>query len=360
MLSRWHTATVPDRIVVTPEPLNAETPLGPRTEAITPVGSHYVRTHFPLPVPPRELVVDGAVRHATRYDLAALRAFPSRTVALTLECAGNGRAFLEPPAPGEPWRLGAVGTAQWTGVDLRDLVDRAKPLPSATELLFRGADSGRPKELDREIAFERSLPVAEARADDVLVAYAMNGEPLALEHGAPWRLVVPGRYGMASVKWLARITALEAPFAGFYQRTKYVIDGAPLPPIAPRAVIVEPADGAEIAASLPDASGRAATVEVRGYAWSGNAELSRVEVSMAPLGNSQRDWREATLGLRRSAYAWREFSIKVLLVVPGSPARFEILARAIDASGEAQPLEQRWNALGYMNNQARGVRVRIV
>ena len=363
MLFRWHTAPMPERIVVTSEPLNAETPLGRDTAAITPVGRHYVRTHFPRPSPPHEIVVDGAVRNGARYDLAALQALAARTLTVTLECAGNGRAYLEPKVPGEQWRLGAVGTAEWTGVPLRTLLERADLGPSAREILFRGADRGTPKELAREIAFERSLPIADALADDVLVAYAMNGAPLAPEHGAPWRLIVPGRYGMASVKWLERVSAIEEPFAGFYQRTKYVIDGAPLPAIAPRAVIVEPADGARIPRPLPDTEGRAGTFEIRGYAWSGVGGIARVDVSVEPArSRSERHWRAATLGQQVSPDAWREFTLKILIIGAGSSGEFEteILARATDATGTTQPLEQRHNALGYMNNQARPVRVRIV
>jgi len=366
MLFRWHTAPMPERIVVTSEPLNAETPLGRDTAAITPVGRHYVRTHFPRPSPPHEIVVDGAVRNGARYDLAALQALAARTLTVTLECAGNGRAYLEPKVPGEQWRLGAVGTAEWTGVPLRTLLERADLEPSAREILFRGTDRGTPKELASEIAFERSLPIADALADDVLVAYAMNGAPLAPEHGAPWRLIVPGRYGMASVKWLERVSAIEEPFAGFYQRTKYVINGAPLPAIAPRAVIVEPADGEEIAPWRE--RGQAWRIAVRGYAWSGSAELARVEIGSRPRSaGGEADWRVAKLGPATSRYAWREFQLDLLLAVEtpvkaahGWGGGFDIVARATDANGETQPLSQNWNALGYMNNQARPVRVRIV
>jgi DMSO/TMAO reductase YedYZ molybdopterin-dependent catalytic subunit len=354
-----------ERIVVTAEPLNAETPLARQRGVITPVGSHYVRSHFARPASPRELVVDGAVGREARYDDAAIRALPSRTRLVTLECAGNGRAFLDPTVPGEQWRLGAVGTAEWTGVPLRALLERAELRPSAREILFRGADRGRPKELGGEIAFERSLPVADALEEDVLVAYAMNGEPLAPEHGAPWRLVVPGRYGVASVKWLERITATLAPFAGFYQRTKYVIDGVPLGRIAPRAVIVEPVDGAEIRATMPPGDPQARVIAVRGYAWSGAGAITKVEVSAAPAGlGGERRWREAKIAPARSPYAWREFHLDLLLESErkgsGDGGDVELLARAADASGASQPLSQNRNALGYMNNAARPVRVRVV
>jgi hypothetical protein len=284
---------------------------------------------------------------------------------VTLECAGNGRAFLEPPVGGEQWRLGAVGTAEWTGVPLRELLRRAEPTDDALEVLFRGADRGTPKELEREIAFERSLPLAAALDDDVLVAYAMDGAPLAPEHGAPWRLVVPGRYGVASVKWLERITISREPFTGFYQRTKYVIGGEPLGRIAPRAVIVAPEDGARIEAQRhtridEKRQGPSCVVEILGYAWSGGGEITRVEVSMeSPALVGERTWRDAALGPATSPSAWREFSAKLLVIVAGRGMELAILARATDASGATQPLTQNWNSLGYVNNAARPVRVRI-
>jgi DMSO/TMAO reductase YedYZ molybdopterin-dependent catalytic subunit len=225
------------------EPLNAETRLDEQRGAIVPAGRHYVRTHFAMPAGPRELLIEGAVRARRSVSLEEVRSVPARTLAVTLECAGNGRKFLEPPAPGEQWGLGAVGTAQWTGAPLQSVLERAW-LPSAVEVLFRGADQGVPPDLGRRIAYERSLPIDVAAKDEILVAYAMNGEPIPREHGGPLRLIVPSWYGMASVKWLEAIRLLERPFDGFFQRDRYVIDGRPLRSMGPRAVIVSPAEGA--------------------------------------------------------------------------------------------------------------------
>ena len=346
MLFRWHTAAMPERIVVTSEPLNAETPLGQQTGLGTPAGTHYVRTHFPQPTPPSHFTVDGAVRSAQRFDVDQVRALRRHSLDVTLECAGNGRAFLEPPAPGEPWRLGAVGTALWTGVPLRLVLERADVLANAKEILFRGADVGRPKELDHDIAFERSLPLATALSEDVIVAYLMDGAPIPREHGGPLRLVVPGWYGMASVKWLEHITVLTTEFAGFYQKTKYVIDGTPLTRVAPRAVITSPIEGEEV---------RAGALSVGGYAWSG-APVVAVEVS-TDYGDR---WRKASCGPALSEYAWRQFRIQLPASATRGKAYVDLVARATDTTGETQPLSQRWNALGYMNNGARPVRVRIV
>jgi DMSO/TMAO reductase YedYZ molybdopterin-dependent catalytic subunit len=258
---------------------------------------------------------------------------------VTLECAGNGRSFVRPPAPGEQWTLGAVSTAEWTGAVLRSLVEPAGVSGSVTEILFRGADAGTPPGVGTRIRYERSLPVERALADDVLVAYAMNGADLPLEHGAPVRLIVPTWYGMASVKWLAEIIALEEPFRGFYQAERYVIGDAPLGTMKPRAVIVEPLGS--VGAGTP-------TV-VRGYAWSGRGPVARVELST----DGGATWRDAQLAAAAGPAAWREFR---LTWIPRAGTA-ELVARATDASGDRQGLENVRNALGYANNAAQPVRV---
>ena len=344
---------VPDRnlLVLSEDPLNAETRLGERTGTITPAGSHYVRTHFPMPRAPREIAIDGAAGRPISITFDEIRALPATTLAVTLECAGNGRRYLDPKAPGEQWGLGAVGTAEWTGTPLRAVLERAAPDPRAVEVLFRGADQGMPKDLGRSIAYERALPVAEAIRDDVLVAYLMNGEPIPPEHGGPLRLVVPGWYGMASVKWLARITFLREPFVGFYQTDRYVIDGQPLREIAPRAVITSPTGGAEVAGPV---------VEIRGYAWSGGDQIRSVQVSGMPAGaGGEPHWREAELAPMVSRYAWGGFVHRLLVEFPQKWFEFDVAARAIDAAGNTQPLEARWNALGYANNAVQPVRIRV-
>ena len=330
-----------ERVILTREPLNAETRLERHTDLRTPPGLHYVRSHFPIPARAAGLSLGGAVAHPRAYTLDELRRLPARTLVVTLECAGNGRAFLDPPAPGEPWALGAVSTAEWTGVPLRSLLEPAGLSARGVEILFRGADAGVVAELGARIHFERALPLERALADEVLVAYAMNGDPLPVEHGAPLRLVVPRWYGMASVKWLAEIVVLEAPFEGFYQVDRYVIEGMPLREIRPRALVVAPAEGA----SVPRGP-----IAARGLAWSGRGPITRVELSI----DGGRRWRSATLGPELSPYAWREWRDE-----PRADAGALLLyARATDASGAVQPLANERNALGYGNNAAQPVRVR--
>jgi DMSO/TMAO reductase YedYZ molybdopterin-dependent catalytic subunit len=335
-------ASTSDLVVVSPSPFNAETRLEAVVGPITPSGRHYVRNHFAVPAHDGMLHVDGTVAHPLDIPVIDLldRATTTRTV--TLECAGNGRRTLHPPVPGEQWNLGAVGTAEWGGILLAAILAEAEPLPETVEFVFRGADGGFVGAAGREMAFERSLPPSELA--DALLVTTMNGTPLPANHGAPIRLLVPGRYGMTSVKWLSRITAVAEPFRGFFQADRYVIDGRPLGPIAPRAVISEPADGAVLAA------GRAA--EIRGYAWSGAAPIVRVDVSTDGGGS----WREATLGIDVGPVAWRPWSVSWAAPAAGD---YDLVAVATDASGGKQPLEQVWNTLGYMNNQAQPVTVRV-
>lgn len=336
--------TASDLVVLTADPLNAETPLHEQLGVITPTPRYYVRSHFAVPAWSGRLAVSGAVRRPREYTLAEIEALPVRSELVTLECAGNGRSFVEPPCPGEQWGLGAVSTAEWTGVPLADLLARAEPEASAAEVLFAGADRGTPKDVGREIAFERSLPIGEARTAGALVAYAMNGERLAPDHGAPLRLVVPGRYGMASVKWLAEIRVVAEPFRGFFQADRYVIDGRALDPIAPRAVIVAPRDGARLATG---------PTRIRGYAWSGAAPVTRVELSI----DGGTSWAAVELAPDRGDRAWRQWQ---LAWTPASAGEATLLARATDEAGRQQPLTAVRNTLGYANNAARPVRVRVV
>ncbi|MDP9251433.1 MAG: sulfite oxidase [Chloroflexota bacterium] len=332
-----------DLVYLSREPLNAETPLERQVGIITPTARHYVRDHFTIPEGPNQLTIDGAVRTALELGLDDIRSLPPRSLVVTLECAGNGRAFIAPPVAGEQWRTGAVGTAEWTGASLRSILEMAAPLDTAVEVLCVGADAGVPASVGTRIAFERSLPVADAMNDDVLVAYAMNGDDLTREHGAPLRLIVPGWYGMASVKWLARLRLLERSFDGFFQVKRYVIGDRPLREIASRALITWPRDGDRLAAR---------PFVARGYAWGGGGDVARVEIT----DDGGRSWRDAELAGALSPYAWRQWQASV---APSAGARLVLLSRTVTAAGAAQPLEEVRNTLGYANNAARPVRIKI-
>jgi DMSO/TMAO reductase YedYZ molybdopterin-dependent catalytic subunit len=271
-------------------------------------------------------------------------------LAVTLECAGNGRSLLRPAVPGAPWRLGAAGTAEFEGVALADVLDRATPHGGAIEVVFRGADEGEVQG-GRLVRFERSLPIDVARHPDTLLAWAMNGEALAPEHGAPVRLIVPGWYAVASVKWLVGIDVRTEPFYGWFQGDNYVYRGSslyaenePVSRMRVRAVIARPADGATIP------RGR---VAIAGSAWSGDGAIARVELSL----DGGASWSDAQLGLPLSPHASAPWQAEVPVDDVGA---VEILARATDAAGNRQPLEAPWNRLGYGNNAVHAVRLTVV
>lgn len=328
---------------------NAETPWSALAEPLTPADRFFVRSHFGVPrIDPLRwrLRVEGAVRRPLELDLEALQALGAQEATVTLECAGNGRSLLKPTPPGLPWGLGAVGTARFTGLPLEALLRRAGLEPGAREVAFFGADQGEVEGGGVE-AYARSLPLEEALRPEVLLAWGMNGAPLPPEHGFPLRLVVPGWYGMASVKWLVRILVLRAPFKGYFQAQDYLYQSPggrvePVTRIRVRALILTPVQGARL---------EGGPVEVRGLAWSGYGPVRRVEVS----ADGGRRWQEAELWAS-SPYAaarWR------YLWHPPAPGVYTLMARAQDASGAIQPLEPFWNERGYGNNQVHRVQVEV-
>lgn len=342
------TAGGTDLLVRQETPFNAETTLRSLAGVITPTESFFVRSHFATPADWNGLTVSGAVETPLKLTVEEIKSFPSRTLSVTIECAGNGRAFLDPPAAGVQWELGAVATAEWYGVPLSLLLDRAGMTAEAVEIVFRGADSGLLAHSNLPLTFERSLSVLDATHQDVLVAYEMNGLPLTPAHGAPVRLVVPGWYGMASVKWLACIEVVTEPFLGHFQVEDYVIVGPdghvdPCRTIQPRAVTVAPKPGDLI---------QSGSVRVRGYCWAGTAEVVSVELT-ADAGQT---WQTCALSPSTGAYTWRQWGCEWK---PPGIGRFHLIARARDASGMIQPTGPVWNPLGYANNGAEPVTIEV-
>jgi len=333
-------------------PLNAETSIPALLGGVVMPNAHfYVRNHFQIPALDAAswtLDVGGQVERPARLSLRDLRNMRSTALVVTLECAGNGRSLLTPPAPGEQWRLGAVSTAEWTGVPLAEILDRVGPTASARDVLFRGADRGRVEGRPEPIRFERSLALDVARHPEVLVAYAMNGEPIPAQHGAPVRLIVPGWYAVASVKWLTQIEVVERSFVGYYQGDKYVYEHEsggevvrePVTLQRVRALVVEP---------TPDATVARGELAIRGVAWSGAAPIAHVEVS---LGRGP--WHEARLLGARSRGSWQWWETIARFDEPGPTT---VRARATDLAGRRQPEQPEWNRLGYGNNTVQVVPV---
>ncbi|HKC82359.1 MAG TPA: molybdopterin-dependent oxidoreductase, partial [bacterium] len=214
---------------------------------ITPVGLHYLLIHFDIPAVDAttyELHVGGHVRKPIRLKLRDIESRPKSTLAVTLECAGNGRARLSPRPMSQPWLDEAVGNAEWTGTPLGPILEEAGLEPGSVDVVFTGLDRGVQGGVDQH--YERSLALADASRDEVLLAYAINGRPLPPQHGFPLRLIVPGWYGMTHVKWLRSITVTDAPFEGYQQATAYHYRasgeeaGVRVERIRPRALMVPP------------------------------------------------------------------------------------------------------------------------
>ena len=339
-------------------PLNLEMPFSTLRDFVTPNEQFYVRCHFPVPrIDPGSwrLRVEGAVGRPLELTLAELRKMPPRTIPATMECAGNGRSHLEPKVKGVAWDIGAVGHAEWTGVLLRDVLEHAAPESGAVEVILEGADRGAIKDPPRppgEIHYARSLPLAKANAD-VLLAFEMNGEPLTPEHGFPLRAVVPGWFGMASVKWLQRLVVTREPFLGYYQSIDYTYweprNGIPsLVPLAEmrvKAQIARPA--------MDEAIPAGEEYRVHGAAWGGEEDVATVEIS----DDEGATWKAATLlgEARRNAWQFWEFRWRP----PSRAGDCVLMARATDSAGRTQPPHRIQEYGTYMINHVLPIRVQV-
>jgi DMSO/TMAO reductase YedYZ molybdopterin-dependent catalytic subunit len=318
-----------DRRVLSEDPANAEASPEAFESLVTSASHRFLRCHFAVPHLGEDHVlrIGGAVVEGSDLTLPQLRALPSTAQTIVTECAGNGRASLEPPVSGEQWTSRAVSTAQWTGVPLPSLLELKE---NAVELVFIGADGGG--------RYRRSLPRDVAMAPGTLVAYEMNGAPIPPQFGGPLRLVVAGWYGMASVKWLARIDAVETPFHGEFQSTRYVYaPGVPVTRIRVKSMFTEAPT--VVRAGIP--------VRIAGLAWGADGVR---EVGVEIDGRR----REARLAGPALPHAWRRFELDW---TPERRGRHVLVCRAVDDLGEPQPDEPDWNPLGYGNNAVQRVEV---
>ncbi len=324
---------------------------------ISPAGLHYLLIHYDVPVVDADawrLQVGGLVGQPLSLSLDELRSLPAAEHAVTMECAGNGRARLSPRPVSQPWLSEAVGTARWRGVPLSAVLERAELTEDAVEIVFTGLDRG--IEGGEEQSYQRSLGLHDALMPHVLLAYEMNGAPLPPQHGFPLRLLVPGWYGMTSVKWLAAIEVVGEPFQGYQMRTGYRYratedeEGEPVTRIQPRALMAPP--------GIPDFFTRERTVrlgpvEVEGRAWSGFAPVAGVEVSA-----DGETWQEARIEHDLDGpWAWCRWR---WTWEPDGPGEYELTCRARDEAGNVQPDDPPWNLGGYANNGVQRVRMTVV
>ena len=343
--SGW--AEEPRLVVRNRWPLDAETPPEALGREFTPNRLFYVRSHFGAPAVGLTerwtLGVGGGVARPMTLTLDDLARLEQVTIPAVLQCSGNGRAFYAPTVPGAAWGRGAVGNAEWTGVRLAEVLDRAGVAPGMGHVHLHGAD-GPP--MPKTPAYLRSIPLDRARAASTLLVTRMNGEPLPILHGGPIRLAVPGWFGNHWIKWLRTIVVAADEAPGPYMRTSYKMPIRPMPP----GVDPKPEEMATITAmnvkSLIAGPSAGSVLnpgpnEIRGVAWTGGeAVVTKVEVSAGGA------WLGAALEGPARPYAWRRWRLALDL----APGPLTILARATDSSGATQPAASPWNKSGYLWN----------
>ena len=342
------------RKIVTSSPENSETPLESIQGWVTPNRLFFVRNHFEAPVidlPSWRLQVEGCVNRPTAWTWEQLLALPQRSVFATVECAGNGRSFLQQKAAGVQWGAGAIGHAEWTGVPLSRVLEQTGLRPEAVEVLFEGCDRGSEADHPEPMLFARSLPLAKALDRDTLLVTRMNGELLSASHGFPLRLFVPGWYGVASVKWLRRIEVLDHSFHGYYQSVKYTVrrpmangqETVVVGPMAVKSELIRPAAGAELGIG---------TNRLFGVAWAGEEAVACVEVST----DGGASWNPADLLGPCTAYCWTPWEYLWEVAEPGE---YVLLTRAISESGRVQPSSHDPLNGGYLIHHSRPIAVSV-
>lgn len=342
------------------DPDNLEFPFQTLDSFITPNDQFYVRTHFEVPeleAKSWRLTIEGAVKKKVEVTFDELRKMESQNVTALLECSGNSRVLLKPPQLGIRWEQGGVSNAKWTGVSLPEVLKRAGLDADAVEVVFEGADQGEFKEPNPKtpgkISYARSLSVKKALQPEVLLAYQMNGEDLPPAHGFPVRLIVPGHYGMASVKWLKRIIVTPSPFHGYFQTFMYAVwkrrnglpDLVPVGEIQVKSQIARPAFHEVVAASSKQ--------RLFGAAWTGEGEVEKVEIST----DGGRHWVQAKLLDKAVQHAWRLW--EYVWETPSRPGSCMLMSRATDNRGNVQPLERDDDRRDAVINHVQRIEVKI-
>jgi DMSO/TMAO reductase YedYZ molybdopterin-dependent catalytic subunit len=345
---------IEERRVIQMSPENSEMPLQTVHGWVTPNRLFFVRNHFDMPVIDRKswrLEVDGLVRQRLELTWEDLAEYPERNIFATVECAGNGRSFLQKQAPGVQWGAGAIGHAEWTGIPLHLVLEKAGIQPGVSEIIFHGADVGTEADHPEKMHFARSLPLDKAMHPDTLLVYRMNGDVLTPSHGFPLRLFVPGWYGVCSVKWLEKIEATNLPFQGYYQTVKYTVQRRNGKAIETE-IIHGMAVKSEIIRPPADAVLRLGTNRLFGIAWAGEEPVAKVEVS-TDGGDS---WGPANLIGPSLPYCW---TLWEYIWEAATPGKYTLLSRATSEGGRVQPLQHDVLWGGYLIHHSRPTEVRV-
>jgi DMSO/TMAO reductase YedYZ molybdopterin-dependent catalytic subunit len=343
--------TVPGKrslILQNDRPEDLETPVRYFDSWTTPADAFFVRQHLPRPARidrnTYRLTINGLVAKPLSLTLTDLERLPQITVAATLECAGNGRAFFRPQVPGIQWSRGAIGNAEWAGPRVADVLALAGADQSAAFLEIDGADSGVGGTPD----FIRSMPMKKALDPATVLALRMNGQPVPDIHGFPARLIVPGWCGSNFVKWVTHLSPAAQRNNGFFMNPAYRFPKTAVPPggAAPAADL-EPIEGMPVKSTItsPEDQSSLSTGPqvIRGFAWAGEEAIERVEVSTD--GGSR--WSDAELSPQKLRYAWRLWRFDWH---PETSGYYTILSRATDSAGRVQPVVATWNPSGYLWN----------
>ena len=345
-------------IIHSERPLQAESSYEALQPFETPISGFFIRSHHDVPVVDFEnhkIRIHGLVEHPIEMNVSELRKMPQKNFYAVLECSGNKRGFQIPSAGGIQWSEGAVGNAQWEGVSLFSLLEKAKPKKEAKFITVRGADK---PALPTTPEFIRSIPLSKAMQPDTLLALKMNREDLPLLHGGPVRLVLPHWYAQNWIKWITEIELTAEEDSGFYMKKAYRMpkkslkpgeawnseDGIPIGELLVQSLIVYP---------TPQEIVPKGKVVVKGKAFSGTGSITRVEVSW----NKGRNWKKATLLPAHPMGGWQEFEFETEALNLG---KYEFLSRATDEKGNIQPMTHSWNPPGYLRNAVTGVSFWVV
>lgn len=336
-------------------PENQETPIHFLNQTITPREYFYRRNHLFYPILTYRsflLCIDGEVERLMTFHLMNLISMPSKTQTVVLECSGNKRAYFEPKVYGEQWREGAISQGIWRGVPLYYLLNMAGIKDSAKEVVFEGYDIGPRTDMEGIFSFKRSLPIDKALHPDTMIAYELNGRPIPYKHGYPLRLIVPQWYGMASVKWLTRITIIDHEFEGPFQSIDYVyypykdtdIEKRPVTTIKVNSIIQQPLNQ-----SLLDKE----THLIKGIAYTGEGIITQVELSF----DEGASWHSTTIySGSTQPYKWKPWEY---LWKADKKGEYTIMVKAKDSFGRAQVQEAEWNRRGYGYNAITKVNVKV-